>query len=504
MMYDYIIAGAGSAGCVLASRLTEDPETSVLLLEAGGNDDLPAIHDPVAAATLRRSAVDWAYSTEEEPHLNNRKIPVPRGKVLGGSSSINFMVYVRGNRADYDQWQALGNQGWSYADVLPYFKKIESYAGGDSDYHGRGGPLDITDLPSINPLTAAFIEAGGELGWPRNDDYNGALQDGFGTFQLTIGQGKRQSTAVGYLHPVQSRPNLTVWTQTLVTRVLFEGTRAVGVAYLKDRQEQQIRVNKEVILSGGTINSPQVLMLSGIGPADQLQALDIPVVADVPGVGHHLQDHLGIEVYFKAKPSFTQLGTILEGVAFVKTQPDLSEPDIELMLSPFFLFPMASGNGYAVSTSLITSQSQGHVTLHSTDPTKPPAIYANYLAHETDQQKLINGIKLARRLSQTPSLAHFTDVEVLPGSQAQSDREILEYVRENARTISHFTGSCKMGHDDLAVVDEQLRVHGVEGLRVVDASIMPTTVRGNTNGPVIMIAERGADLIREQIMKESI
>jgi len=229
-MYDYSIVGAGSAGCVLANRLTEDPETSVLVLEAGGNDDLPAIHDPAAAATLRRSAVDWAYSTEEEPHLNNRKIPVPRGKVLGGSSSINFMVYARGNRADYDQWQALGNQGWSYADVLPYFKKIENYEGRASDYRGRGGPLTITDLPSINPLTAAFIEAGGELGCPRNDDYNGASQEGFGTFQLTISQGKRQSTAVGYLHPVQSRPNLTVWTQTLVTRVLFEGTRAVGVA----------------------------------------------------------------------------------------------------------------------------------------------------------------------------------------------------------------------------------------------------------------------------------
>jgi choline dehydrogenase len=498
-MYDYSIVGAGSAGCVLANRLTEDPETSVLVLEAGGNDDLPAIHDPAATTTLRQSAVDWAYSTEEEPHLNNRKISVPRGKVLGGSSSINFMVYVRGNRADYDQWQALGNQGWSYADVLPYFKKIENYEGRASDYRSRGGPLTVTNLPSINPLTEAFIEAGEELGWLRNDDPNGASQEGFGTFQLTIGQGKRQSTAVGYLHPAQSRPNLTVWTQTLTTRVLFEGTRAVGVAYLKDGVEHQVRVKKEVILSGGVINSPQLLLLSGVGPSDQLQALAIPVVADVPGVGHHLQDHLGIEMYFKTKPSFTQFGTISEGVAFVKTQPGLAEPDIELMLSPFFLFPVAPGNGYSVTIVLVTPQSQGHVTLRSTDPTKPPAIYANYLAHETDQQKLINGIKLARRLSQTTSLAHFTDVEALPGSQAQSEREILEYVREHARSIDHFIGSCKMGHDDLAVVDDQLRVHGVEGLRVVDASIMPTTVRGNTNAPTIMIAEKGADLIAHHV-----
>jgi choline dehydrogenase len=403
---------------------------------------------------------------------------------------------VQVDRASVDmQWQALGNQGWGYADVLPYFKKIESYSGGDSEYRGRGGPLNITDLPTINPLTAAFVEAGAALGCPHNDDYNGASQDGFGTFQLTIDQGKRQSAAVAYLHPVQSRPNLTVWTQTLVTRVLFEGTHAVGVAYLKDGVEQQVRVTKEVILSGGTIGSPQILLLSGVGPADQLQAFGIPVVADVPGVGHHLQDHLGIEAYFKAKSTFTQFATTPEGVAFVKTQPGLSEPDIELMFSPFLLYSKASGNGYAVSISLITPQSQGRVTLRSADPRKSPAIYANYLAYDTDQQKLIDGIKLARRLSQTTSLARFTEVEVAPGSNAQSDKEILAYVREHARRISHFTGSCKMGRDDLAVVDEQLRVHGVEGLRVIDASIMPTTVHGNTNGPVIMIAERGADLI---------
>ena len=419
--------------------------------------------------------------------------------MLGGSSSTNFLTYARGNRYDYDHWQELGNQGWSYADVLPYFKKAENWERGISDYRGIGGPLNVKDLSSIDPLTAAFLDAGVELGWSCLDDYNGASQEGFGTHQYTIRQGKRDSTADAYLHLAQNRPNLTLWTQTLVTRVLFEGTRAVGIAYLKNGGEQQAWVNKEVILSGGTINSPQTLLLSGVGPADQLRALDIRVVADVAGVGYHLQDHLGVDVYFTTNPSFTQFGHEAGGVAFVQTQPDLPAPDIQLTYCPFFLFPQATGNGYTFVISMISMQSQGHLTLRSTDPSQPPAIFANYLAHEADRQTLVNGVKLVRRLSQTASLARFTDVEAFPGSQVQSDMEIVEFLRKNARTISHPTGTCKMGHDEMAVVDDQLRVHGVEGLRVVDASIMPTLVRGNTNAPTVMIAEKGADLISHNV-----
>lgn len=311
-MYDYIIVGAGSAGCVLANRLTENFETSVLLLEAGGNDDLPAMHDATAAPTLLHTAVDWAYFTEEEPHLNNRKIYQPRGKVLGGSSSTNFLTYVRGNRHDYDDWQELGNKGWSYADVLPYFKKAENWESGTSDYRGVGGPITVTDPSSINPLTEAFIEAGVELGWSRNTDYNGASQEGFGFHQSTVHNGKRSSTADGYLHPAESRPNLTVWTNTLVTRVLFEGTRAVGIAYLKDGKEQQERVKKEVILSGGAFNSPQTLLLSGVGSGDQLQALHIRVVADIPGVGRNLQDHPGFDMFFATKLIFPRFDGVVE------------------------------------------------------------------------------------------------------------------------------------------------------------------------------------------------
>ncbi len=499
MMYDYILVGAGSAGCVLANRLTENFETSVLLLEAGSNDDLPAIHDATAAPTLLHTAVDWAYFTEEEPHLNHRKIYQPRGKVLGGSSSTNFLTYVRGNRHDYDDWQELGNKGWSYADVLPYFKKAENWESGTSDYRGVGGPINVTDPSSINPLTEAFIEAGIELGWSRNTDYNGASQEGFGFHQSTVCHGKRSSTADGYLHPAESRPNLTVWTNTLVTRVLFEGTRAVGIAYLKDGKEQQVRVKKEVILSGGAFNSPQTLLLSGVGSGDQLQALHIRVVADIPGVGRNLQDHPGFDMFFATKPSFTPYGNEPGGIAFMKTQPDLPDSDLQLLFRPCFLFPTVPGKGYTIVVLPTRPQSRGHVTLRSTDPTQPPAIFANYLEHEADQQTFVTGMKLVRRLAQTASFARYTDAETLPGLQVQSDTQIIEFLREHVRTISHPVGTCKMGHDEMAVVDEQLRVRGVDGLRVVDASIMPIIPHGNTNAPTIMIAEKAADMIAHNV-----
>jgi choline dehydrogenase len=496
-MYDYIIVGAGSAGCVLANRLTEDPATSVLLLEAGGTDEtVPEIHDPTKALELAHTAVDWAYATEEEPHLNNRKIYWPRGKVLGGTSSINYMVYVRGNRHDFDHWQALGNEGWSYADVLPYFKKAENRERGASAYHGVGGPLHVFEPPAINPLTAAFIEAGEEQGWSRNDDSNGASQEGFGTFQFTIHDGKRHSTAVGYLHPVRSRPNLTIWTETLATRVLFEGTRAVGVAYLKDGSEQQVRAQKEVILSSGTINSPQLLLLSGVGPGEHLRKFGIRVVADVAGVGENLQDHPGAFTYYTTNPSFSAFGGLAEsGNAFIKTQADLPEPDLQLIFAPFFVPPVV-GKGYTVIVALATPQSRGRLTLRSPDPTQHPAIFANYLAKQEDGAKLVKGIQLVRRLNQTKALAPFYHEDAHPAAQLQRAEELVEFVRNTTQAFYHPVGTCKMGQDALAVVDEQLRVRGTEGLRVVDASIMPTIVNGNTNAATIMIGEKAADLIK--------
>jgi choline dehydrogenase len=492
-MYDYIIVGAGSAGCVLANRLTEDPETSVLLIEAGGNDDLETIHNPTTFLQLLGSAVDWAYFTEEEPHLRNRRIFWPRGKVLGGSSSINWLMYVRGNHSDYDHWQKLGNSSWGYTDVLPYFKKSENYEHSTSDYRGRGGPINVIETPSSNPLTQAFLEAGVELGWPRNDDYNGATQEGFGMLQSTIGQEGRSSTATGYLHPVEQRPNLSIWTQTLVTRLLFDGTRAVGVAYRQADREQEVQAKKEVILSGGAINSPHLLMLSGIGPADLLQSLDIPVVADLPGVGKNLQDHPGVLTYYKTKPSFSQFGSHPETVAFVKTHPDLLKPDLQIIGGTGYFPPTVPGSGFSFATILVSVQSRGHLTLRSTDPTQYPAIYANYLSAEEDLQALVDGVKLVRRLAQTQAYAPFYERDDIPGPQIESDEQIIEFLRNAVQTMFHPIGTCKMGHDAMAVVDEQLRVHGIERLRVVDASIMPTIPNGNTNAPTIMIAEKSAD-----------
>ena len=380
--------------------------------------------------------------------------------------------------------------------MLPYFKKAENRERGASAYRGVGGPLNVFEPPVINPLTEAFIEAGIELGWSRNDDYNGASQEGFGTFQNTICKGRRHSTAVCYLHPVMSRPNLTVWTDTLATRVLFDGTHAVGVAALKDGRPQQVRAQKEIILSAGAINSPQLLLLSGVGPAEHLHQLGIDVVADVAGVGENLQDHPAVVTYYTTKPSYSAFGGLAEsGIAFVKTQPDLPEPDLQLLCAPFFLPPVV-GKGYTVAVVLATPQSRGRLTLRSPDPTQHPAIFANYLAKQEDVAKLIQGIQLVRRLNQTKALAPFYQDDAHPSAQIQRAEELVEFVRNHAQAFYHTVGTCKMGQDALAVVDEQLRVRGTAGLRVVDASIMPTIVNGNTNAATIMIGEKAADLIK--------
>ncbi len=519
-MYDYIIVGAGSAGCALANRLTEDPTTTVLLLEAGGPDDAQEIHIPVAFSSLFKSPLDWAYETEEQPHLNNRRLYWPRGKVLGGSSSINAMVYIRGNRRDYDHWSELGNDGWSYEDVLPYFKKAENEERGASEYHGTGGPLNVTDHRTLNPLSHAFVEAGVEVGMPLMNDFNGFEQDGVGFYQVTQRQGLRHSAAVGYVHPILNRPNFTLQTHSLVTGVTFEGTRAVGVTYMQNGEKQQANANKEVILSGGAINSPQLLLLSGIGPADHLKALGIPVVADLPGVGQNLQDHPAIVVLYASTQPITLLhaqspehlqdfvdnkmgpltSNVAEAGAFVRTQANLSMPDLQYHFTPVYYlnhnFTIPEGDGYTIAPCVLHPRSRGYIALRSTNPEEAPIIQPNYFAVEADMQDLIEGVKIARKLGETQAFSPFRDVETHPGPQAQSDEEIAEYIRNHVETLYHPVGTCKMGNDSMAVVDAHLRVRGVEGLRVIDASIMPTVVGGNTNAPTIMIAEKAADLIK--------
>ncbi len=519
-MYDYVIVGAGSAGCVLANRLTEDPNTTVLLLEAGGPDTKQEIHIPAAFSKLFKSECDWAYFTEPQPRLNDRRLYWPRGKMLGGSSSTNAMVYIRGNRSDYDHWYELCNKGWSFAETLPYFKKAEHQERGASEYHGVGGPLNVADLRCVNPISCAFVEAGMEAGLPRNEDFNGPAQEGVGFYQVTQKRGQRHSAAGAYLKPALKRPNLTVHTQAYVTRLLVDKNRAVGIAYTRDGKAEQARASREVILSGGTINSPHLLMLSGIGPADHLRALNIPVVADLPGVGQNLQDHLMAGVtYALTQPislaSAEGFGNILnylllrrgpltsnvaEAGGFIKSHPDLLAPDMQLMFAPIFFmrhgFDNPPGHGFSIATVLLHPLSRGRLTLRSADPREPLAIHANYLASDADMQVLLEGVKLVRELAQAQPFARFRGAEVWPGAHAQNDEAIREHIRNTVETLYHPVGTCKMGNDPLAVVDNSLRVHGVKGLRVVDASIMPAIVSGNTNAPTIMIAEKSADSIK--------
>ena len=522
-MYDYVIVGAGSAGCVLAHRLTEDPKIKVLLLEAGGPDDGREIQIPAAFSKLFKTACDWAYYTEEQPRLNHRRMYWPRGRVLGGSSSINAMIYIRGHRHDYDLWCRLGNARWSYAEVLPYFKKAENQERGASEYHGAGGPLNVADLRCVNPLSRAFVDACAEVGLPRNSDFNGPEQEGVGMFQVTQKAGKRHSAADAYLRPALKRPNLIVHTRAQATRLLLEGTRASGVEYIRNGAVDRVRADREVILCGGTINSPQLLMLSGIGPADHLTALEIPVVADLPGVGQNLQDHLLLGVAYECKQPITlaaaeTFGNLLrymlfktgplasnvcEAGGFLKTKSDLPAPDLQLNFGPVFYvnhgFTRPTGHGFSIGPSLIRPRSRGRIALLSSDPLEPPLIQPNYFLDDADRQVLVESVALARRIARAKAFDAYRGAEVLPGEQAQSQKVISEYVCNIIETQYHPVGTCKMGTDPMAVVDARLRVRGVEGLRVVDASIMPAIVGGNTNAPTIMIAEKAADLIKEAV-----
>jgi choline dehydrogenase len=500
--YDYIVIGAGSAGCVVANRLTQDSDTTVLLLEAGNPDTKPEIQIPAECVNLLGTEVDWGYFSEPEPYLNNRQIFCSRGKVLGGSSSINFMFYVRGNPHNYDHWQSLGNPGWSYQDVLPYFKKSENQQRGASEYHGVDGELSVTDPISPNVVSQRFIDAAVAMGYDYNPDFNGKQQEGAGPYQLTVKDGKRHSAAAAFLVPILQRPNLTVTTGALVTRLLFEGTRTVGVEYLHEGALHQVRVDREVILSAGAFDSPKLLMLSGIGDAAQLQALGISVVADLPGVGQNLQDHLLFPVAYQATQDLHPASTssIAEAGFFLHSEGDTEvAPDLQFFFGPNLFVPPGYARpdwAFSGAISLNRLQNVGSVSLRSSDPKEPPMFRINYLQSETDVQKAVAAIKLMRQLFHTSFFDEFRGAEIAPGAEIQSDEALVAYIRNTASTTWHPVGTCKMGTDSMAVVDPELRVHGVERLRVVDASIMPTITTGNTNAPTIMIGEKAADLIK--------
>ncbi|MEZ2301901.1 MAG: GMC family oxidoreductase [Microcoleus sp.] len=500
--YDYIIIGAGSAGCVLANRLTADSETTVLLLEAGNPDTKPEIQSPSSALSLLGSEVDWGYFSEPEPYLNNRKIYCPRGKVLGGSSSINLMIYIRGNRHDYDRWQELGNPGWSYQDMLPYFKKSEHSARGASEFHGTDGELSVTDSIAPTAISQRYIDAAMALGYNYNPDFNGVQQSGVGRYQYTIKDGKRHSTAAAFLVPILDRPNLTVTTGALVTRLLFEGTRTVGVEYLREGMLHQIGVDREAIVSAGAFDSPKLLMLSGIGDAKHLQEMGISVVIDLPGVGQNLQDHFLVSVVHQATEDlhFASTSSIGEAGLFLHSQSDLeATPDLQFFFAPIQL--LAPGYtpadfGFSGVISVNDMQNVGSVSLRSSDPKDAPIIRINFMQCEADVQKSVAAIKLTRQLFHNSAFDQFRGAEIAPGADVQSDEALVAYIRDTGNTVWHPVGTCKMGTDSMAVVDPELRVHGIEGLRVVDASIMPTITTGNTNAPTIAIAEKAADLIK--------
>jgi choline dehydrogenase len=525
---DFIVIGAGSAGCTIAARLSEDPGTRVLLLEAGGDDTNRWIHIPLGfGKTFADPSVNWCYETEPDPGAANRRVFWPRGKVLGGSSSINGMVYIRGQAEDFDHWRQLGNTGWSFDDVLPYFKCAEHQARGADEFHGTGGPLAVSDVER-HPIAEAFIDATMALGFPRNDDFNGATQDGVGYHQTTTRKGKRCSTAVGYLNPARGRANLQIVTGALSEKIIVEGKRAVAVQYRQGGAVKTAQARREIVLCGGAINSPQLLMLSGIGPAAHLAGHGIAIVQDLPGVGQNLQDHYSAPIKLKAKLPVTVNDVMLSNVKklkvgaqyymfktgplamisspaalFARTRPELATPDIKCSISPFSADRPQDGlhkfSGFTMIAYQLRPESRGEIKLKSANPADPPAMIPNYLSDTVDQQTIVDGLKLCRRIMAHPTMQRFIAEEFQPGPGVASDIELLGYARQRGGTVFHPTSTCKMGVDAMAVVDPELKVIGIEGLRVADASVMPTVISGNTNAATIMIGEKLADMVGARV-----
>ena len=524
--FDYLIVGGGSSGSVLANRLSENPQNSVCLIEAGPRDWSPWIHLPIGyAKTMWDPKVNWKFQTEPDPGMNNRQIYWPRGKTLGGSSSINGLIFIRGQKEDYDGWRDLGNPGWGWDDVLPYFKKAEGNDRLGEPLHSQSGPLKASSIPKKHPLVESFKKAANALGVPTTDDFNNLTQEGVGYYQLTTQKGFRCSTAVAYLKPARKRSNLHIWTNSQVCKVIFENKKAVGIELVQDGIKKIVRANKEVILSAGAIQSPQILQLSGVGPAKLLKEFNIPLVNDLPGVGENLQDHLQYRLIYELNQPIStndQLSSwfgqlkmgldwlffrggplsigINQGGLFTKVMGNSKTPDIQFHMATLSA-EMAGGkvhpfSGFTMSVCQLRPESRGHVRIQSTNPLVPPKMFANYLATENDRDTSIAAVKYARKLAQTEPLRSLIVREVKPNNP-KTDEEILEFCRNNGATIFHPTGTCQMGPDNnpMAVLDSSLRVRGVENLRVVDCSAMPTLPSGNTNWPAVMLAERAADLI---------